>query len=90
MINTASVSKTDSVVCSTPSIESLTDEASPVNPIPVALTFHTFFDESYSVVAAVTFGTTFVKMKFLQISSSHGASSDVFRKTRTVPFLPSS
>lgn len=60
---------------------------SPVNPVPETLTVQVLEDESHSGAIEDTCGTVEVKV-YLQLSLiSQAASSEVFKKTRSLPSL---
>jgi hypothetical protein len=61
-----------------------------VKPVPVNLTVQVLEVESHSGAIAVTYGTVDVNL-YLQLSAiPHEASSDVFKKTRSLPSFWSS
>ena len=87
ILNTAVVGSTATAGCSIPATESIEVLAFPPNSVPVSLIVQTFSEASHSFSIAVTFGRRLVNVKAQSNESVHEASSDVLRKTTTVPYL---
>lgn len=88
MAKTASVLLTELVVWATPLTVNSTELVVPVNPVPVALTVHTFELLEYSAATAVTVGMELVYVHVQALSGTQTASSDVFKKVITFPEVP--